>query len=163
MQKILKSFISWQGKIEMGICMFLTLAIVITIAYQIIARFFFNAPIAWMEEAVTIMFILLTLLSAAVATKEKRHIIVDLFPKGEVARILSIVMSILTVVTLVTLLVHISPILKTELRRSTISLPINFPIAFYNSIPLIYCFISICMSISYDVLFERKADQEALV
>ncbi|CCN49631.1 putative TRAP-type C4-dicarboxylate transport system, small permease component [Vibrio nigripulchritudo MADA3029] len=163
MQKFFKSLISWQGKIEMAVCMFLTLAIVATIAYQIIARFFFNAPIAWMEEAVTIMFILLTLLSAAVATKEKRHIIVDLFPKGKIARALSIIMSIITVVTLITLLFHISPIIKTELRRSTISLPINFPIAFYNSVPLIYCFVSICMSITYDVMFERKADQEALV
>ena len=116
-----------------------------------------------MEEVVTILFILLTLLAAAVAAKEKRHILVDLFPKGPVSRVLGVLMSLLTIVTLVVLIAHIGPILKVELRRTTISLPTNFPIAFYNSIPLIYCFCSIILATAYDVIFERKDEQEALV
>ena len=54
-------------------------------------------------------------------------------------------------------------VMKVELRRTTISLPTNFPIAFYNSIPLIYCFCSIILATAYDVIFERKDEQEALV
>jgi TRAP-type C4-dicarboxylate transport system permease small subunit len=159
----MKSTVFRLGKVEMAICMALTTAIVLTILFQIIARYIFNAPVPWMEEAVTIMFILPTLLAAAVATKEKRHIIVDLFPKGPVSPALGLLMSIITVITIVVLLANIGPILKTELRRTTISLPANFPIAFYNSIPLIYCFCSIILSIVYDLLFERKDEQEALV
>lgn len=147
----------------MGLCMVLIAVIVGTISFQIIARYVFNAPVPWMEELVTIFFIQLTLLAAAVATKEKRHILVDLFPTGPVSRALGVLMSILTIVTLVVLMAHIAPILKVEMRRTTISLPTNFPIAFYNSIPLIYCFCSIILATAYDVIFERKDEQEALV
>jgi len=162
MKNLLRSIIYWQGKAEMALCMFFTVSIVLVIAFQIIARYFFNSPVAWMEEVVTIMFILLTLFAAAVATKEKRHILVDIIPRGRLASVLGIFMSILTIITLVIILDSIAPILKTELRRTTISLPFNFPIAYYNSLPLIYCFCSIILSILYDVLFERKADQEAV-
>ncbi len=163
MRQILKTFIRVQGQIEMAICVALTGLIVATILYQIVARYVFNAPVPWMEELVTIFFILLTLFAAAVAAKDKRHILVDLFPRGPVARFLGVVMSLVTVLTLVVLLAHIGPILKVEFRRTTISLPSNFPIAYYNSIPLIYCFCSIILSTLYDVIFEQKEDQEALV
>ena len=163
MQHALKRFIDIQGRIEMGLSMVLLMVIIGTISFQFIARYVFNAPVPWMEEVVTILFILLTLLAAAVAAKEKRHILVDLFPKGPVSRVLGVLMSLLTIVTLVVLIAHIGPILKVELRRTTISLPTNFPIAFYNSIPLIYCFCSIILATAYDVIFERKDEQEALV
>ncbi len=163
MRYALKTFIRLQGQAEMAVCMTLVALIVGTILFQIVARFVFNAPVAWMEEMVTIFFILLTLFAAAIAAKEKRHIVVDLFPRGPVSRFLGVVVSILTVITLIVLLAHIGPILKVEFRRSTISLPNNFPIAYYNSIPLIYCFCSIILSTTYDVIFERKDYQEALV
>ena len=163
MRQALKTFIRLQGQAEMAVCVVLVGLIVSTILFQIIARYVFNAPVPWMEEMVTIFFILLTLLAAAIAAKEKRHILVDLFPRGRVSRFLGVAMSILTVITLIVLLAHIGPILKVEYRRTTISLPYNFPIAYYNSIPLIYCFCSIILSTLYDVIFERKDDQEALV
>ena len=81
MRKALKTFIDIQGRIEMALAMALLMLIVGTILFQIVARYVFNAPVPWMEELVTIMFILLTLLAAAIATKEKRHILVDLFPR----------------------------------------------------------------------------------
>lgn len=163
MRQILKTFIRIQGQAEMAVCVALMGLIVSTIIFQVIARYVFNSPVQWMEEMVTIFFILLTLLAAAIAAKEKRHILVDLFPKGPVSRFLGVVMSLLTVATLIVLLAHIGPILKVEFRRTTISLPQNFPIAYYNSIPLIYSFCSIILSTLYDVIFERKDDQEALV
>ena len=163
MRHALKTIIRIQGQVEMAVCVTLVALIVGTIVFQVIARYVFNAPVPWMEELVTIFFILLTLIAAAIAAKEKRHILVDLFPKGPIARTLGVIMSVLTVVTLGVLLAHIGPILKVEFRRSTISLPQNFPIAYYNSIPLIYCFCSIILSTLYDVIFERKEDKEALV
>lgn len=163
MKNGLKAFIDFQGRVEMFLSMVLIALIVGTILFQIVARYVFNAPVPWMEELVTIYFILLTLLAAAIATKEKRHILVDLFPKGPVARALGVIMSIVTIITLVILIAHIGPVLKVEMRRTTISLPSNFPIAFYNSIPLIYCFCSIILATAYDVIFERKEEQEALV
>lgn len=163
MREALQKIISFQGKVEMAICVTLVGLIVSIIIFQIFARYIFNAPVPWMEELVTIFFILLTFFAAAVAAKEKRHILVDLFPKGPIAKLLGVVMSVITIIVLITLIWHIGPILKTELRRTTISLPENFPIAYYNSFPLIYCFCSIILATLYDVLFERKEDQEALV
>lgn len=163
MRGFLAAFIRWQGKIEMGFCITLIALIVGTITFQIIARYIFNSPVQWMEEMVTIAFILLTMAAAAVAAKDKRHILVDLFPHGRVSRALGVLMSIMTVVILVVILANIGPSLKVELRRTTVSLPKNFPIAFYNSIPIIYCFCSIILSTLYDVIYERKDEQEALV
>ena len=163
MRKALKIFIKLQGQAEMALCIALVGLIVSTIIFQIVARYVFNAPVPWMEELVTIFFILLTLLAAAVAAKEKRHILVDLFPRGPVAQFLGVFMSLVTVVTLIILISNIGPILKVEFRRTTISLPFNFPIAYYNSIPLIYCFCSIILSTLYDVIYERKDEQEALI
>lgn len=163
MKNGIRTFIDIQGRIEMALSMALIALIVGTILFQIVARYVFNAPVPWMEELVTIFFIILTLLAAAIAAKEKRHILVDLFPQGPVSRALGVIMSILTILTLVVLIAHIGPVLKVEMRRTTISLPSNFPIAFYNSIPLIYCFCSIILATAYDVIFERKDAQEALV
>ncbi|SDR48067.1 TRAP transporter small permease subunit [Pseudovibrio sp. Tun.PSC04-5.I4] len=163
MKSFLSTVVTILGKIEMAACMALITLIVSTISFQIILRYVFDSPIAWMEEVVTIAFIILTMLAAAVATKEKRHILVDLFPRGPVARTLGVMMAIVTILTLAAILLNIMPVLTVELRRNTISLPFNFPVAFYNSIPLIYCFSSIILSIVYDVIFERKDEQEALV
>lgn len=163
MQGVLKSVIRWMGKIEMACAMALTVLIVVTITMQIVMRYIFNAPVPWMEESVMIMFIYVTLLAAAVATKEKRHILVDLFPAGRVSRFLGLAMSVLTVATLCLILANMGPIMTVEMRRTTVSLPVNFPIAYYNSIPLAYCFCSIILAILHDVIFERKDDQEALV
>jgi len=41
--------------------------------------------------------------------------------------------------------------------------PRSGPVACCNWIPLIYCFCSIILSTLYDVIFEQKEDQEALV
>ncbi len=163
MQSILKKLITGLGKIEMAVCVMLIGLIVLTIIFQIIARYIFNSPVPWMEEAATIGFIFLTLISASVVAREKRHILVDLFPRGPVSKALGVVMLIITVMTLVAILANIAPIVKVELRRETISLPYNFPIAFYNTIPLVYCFCSIILSSLYDLIYERKDEKEAVV
>ena len=163
MRHALRSFIRVQGQIEMAICMLLVGLIIGTIIYQVVARYVFNAPLAWMEEVVTIFCILLTLFGACVAAKEKRHILVDLFHRGPLARFLGVGMSVRTIAILVVLLTYAAPVLKVQFIRSTISLPVNFPIAYYNILPLIYCFGSIILSTAYDVIFERKDENEALV
>ncbi|MFV0333293.1 MAG: TRAP transporter small permease [Tropicimonas sp.] len=163
MQRILKAVVTWTGRAEMVLTMILLLLIVATISMQIVARYVFSAPVPWMEESVMIMFIYVTLLAASVVAKEKRHIVVDLFPDGPVARGLGVIMSVLTIATLVLILSAIGPIITVEMRRNTVSLPWNFPLAWYNSYPLIYCFCSIILAITYDLIFERKTAQEALV
>lgn len=163
MQRILKAVVTWTGKIEMALTMILLVLIVAVISMQIVARYVFSAPVPWMEESVMIMFIYVTLLAAAVVAKEKRHIVVDLFPEGPVARVLGMIMAVITIITLGLVLNSIGPIVTVELRRNTVSLPWNFPLAYYNSFPLIYCFCSIILAIIYDLFFEHKHRQEALI
>ncbi|MFV0244573.1 MAG: TRAP transporter small permease [Qingshengfaniella sp.] len=163
MQRILKAVVTWTGKIELTLTMILLVLIVATIAMQIVARYIFSAPVPWMEESVMIMFIYVTLLSAAVVAKEKRHIVVDLFPDGRISRALGVIMAVITIITLILILDSIGPIVTVEMRRNTVSLPWNFPLAYYNSYPLIYCFCSIILAIAYDLVFERKTAQEALI
>ncbi len=163
MQQIWKSIVNGMSKFEYFASAILLIIIVATISGQIIARYIFSSPAAWMEEAVMIMFIYLTLLSAAYAAKEKRHIVVDLFPFGRVSKVLGVIMSIGIVVILAVIIYNIPPVYIVEMRRKTVSLPYNFPLAYYNSIPLIYCFFSIIISTLYDLIFEHKETQEALI
>ena len=56
--------------------MFLTLFVVFVV--QITARFVFNKPIAWTDEAAVILYVWIILWSAAVIVPEREHVVFDL-------------------------------------------------------------------------------------
>jgi TRAP-type C4-dicarboxylate transport system permease small subunit len=56
--------------------LFLTLFIVFIV--QITARFFFNQPLPWTDEAAVILYIWVILWSAAVVVPEREHVVFDL-------------------------------------------------------------------------------------
>jgi hypothetical protein len=69
---------SWPQKAAnvIGGGLFLTLFIVFVI--QITARFFFNKPLAWTDEAAVILYVWVILWAAAVVVPEREHVVFDL-------------------------------------------------------------------------------------
>lgn len=69
---------SWPQKAAnvIGGGLFLTLFIVFVI--QITARFFFNKPMAWTDEAAVILYVWVILWAAAVVVPEREHVVFDL-------------------------------------------------------------------------------------
>ena len=69
---------SWHQKAAnaIGGGLFLTLFVVFVI--QITARFFFNKPMAWTDEAAVILYVWVILWAAAVVVPEREHVVFDL-------------------------------------------------------------------------------------
>lgn len=69
---------SWPQKAAnvIGGGLFLTLFVVFVI--QITARFFFNKPLAWTDEAAVILYVWVILWAAAVVVPEREHVVFDL-------------------------------------------------------------------------------------
>jgi TRAP-type C4-dicarboxylate transport system permease small subunit len=69
---------SWPQKAAnlIGGGLFLTLFIVFVI--QITARFLFNKPLAWTDEAAVILYVWVILWAAAVVVPEREHVVFDL-------------------------------------------------------------------------------------
>lgn len=60
----------------LGGSLFLTLFVVFII--QIIARFFFNKPLPWTDEAAVILYVWVILWAAAAVVPEREHVVFDL-------------------------------------------------------------------------------------
>jgi TRAP-type C4-dicarboxylate transport system permease small subunit len=142
----------------MAVCQLLLAAIVAIIFYQVVARYFFNRPLAWMEEFGTYAFIWMVMIGAGVAAKDHRHILVDVFPAGPTARFLGQIMTLIAMGAMAKILWHAAPIVVVEMRSSTVSLPINVERAWVFSIPLIYALCSIMLACLNDLLSGDSAE-----
>lgn len=149
--KLFSRVVAALGRLEMVVCCLLLAAVVTVIFYQVVARYFFNRPLAWMEEFGTYAFIWLVMVAAAVAAKERRHILVDIFPAGQLARRLAQGMTVIASGVIAVILWQAAPIVAVEMRSSTVSLPFNVPRAWVFSIPLIYALCSIMLTFVNDL------------
>ena len=157
---IYRRLIRYLGLIEISIAVSFLAAVITLIFTQVVVRYIFNEPQAWIEELCTYLFIWIVFLGAAVAMKLDRHIRVSSF-EGVIGlktklflRILSLVV---TLVALTLVVIHAQKFVTVEMRSTSIALPINIPRAFFFSIPLIWGCISISIAAIYificDVLY----------
>ena len=65
----------WVGRLAAWI----TLVCVLILTYEVVMRYFFNAPTRWAHLTSTLLFGLLYVLTGAYALKEKSHVGVDVF------------------------------------------------------------------------------------
>jgi TRAP-type C4-dicarboxylate transport system permease small subunit len=76
--KLLDRIIRVGDKLYVTISVLLLMALVITVSAGVISRYFFNAPFVWTEELVTVLFVYISFLGAAVASARHNHVAVDL-------------------------------------------------------------------------------------
>lgn len=152
-----RKFVRCLCLLELGAGAFLLGSVIVLVFFQVVARYGFNEPRAWIEEICTYAFIWLVFLGAGAAMKLNRHIRVASFEENA-GRGMKIFMRVLgafvTVCALVVVAFHAGKFVAVEMRSTSVSLPVNIPRAFFFSVPLIWA----CVSISVSMLYVLACD-----
>lgn len=152
-----RALIRYLGLFEIAVGVSFLGVIIVLIFSQVVARYLFNQPQAWIEELCTYLFIWVVFLGAGAAMKLDRHIRVASFEEhaGDRTKILlRLLGAAVTVIALMTVAWHARKFVGVELRSTSIALPIDIPRAFFFSVPLIWA----CLSISLSALYVLAHD-----
>jgi TRAP-type C4-dicarboxylate transport system permease small subunit len=77
MLSLLRFTDTWLARLEAFVLALLVLAMTGATLAQVIARYAFNEPLIWSEEAARYLFVWVSLLGAALATREGTHYVLD--------------------------------------------------------------------------------------
>jgi len=70
----------WLARLSVAVSVGMFAAMLVALTYQVVARYFFNAPPAWTEEFSLAMFTWIVLLMGSVGVREGFHVLLDLWP-----------------------------------------------------------------------------------
>lgn len=152
------------GQLELGAGCLLLAIIVALISYQIVARSFWNAPLAWAEEAGTALFIWVVFLGASAAAKIDRHITVSSLGPLVGERGTAILVQfgrLATIVAAIWIMVLIMPFVGIESRSSSVSLPIRVPKSWFFSVPLVFCCVSMALGSALSMIRDLAGGRAA--
>lgn len=145
------------GHFEQWAIVLLLVNIVVNITAQVVSRYLLGKPLVWVEEVATYSFIWAVFLGAGLALKYDRHLRIETFI-DRLGTVGSAVFRITGALFVLALLVSLLPILWAaigiEMRRLTIALPIQFPSAWFFSVPLMIGSVSMIVTSFYHVLVE---------
>jgi TRAP-type C4-dicarboxylate transport system permease small subunit len=114
----------WIGAVEKWVIASLVIFLVLFSFLQIILRNFFSTGIIWGDSLLRQIVLWVSLLGAARAAAENKHIQIDLLPKllpAASARVLGIISSLFAVVVSATLLYASITFVQSEMSSSTIA------------------------------------------
>ncbi|WP_159346266.1 TRAP transporter small permease [Roseomonas harenae] len=77
MASLLRLADTWLARLEAFVLALLVLAMTGATLAQVVARYAFNEPLIWSEEAARYLFVWVSLLGAALATREGAHYVLD--------------------------------------------------------------------------------------
>jgi len=140
------------GLLEVGAGIFLLAAVIVLVFSQVVARYLFDRPQAWVEELCAYLFIWTVFLGAGAAMKLDRHIRVSSFEDSAGAGFklfLRLLSFSVTVTALAVVAFYARKFIAVEMRSTSIALPVNIPRAFFFSVPLIWACVSISLSALY--------------
>ena len=137
------------GIVELTLSVILVFFISITIVVGVFFRYVLGSSLIFVEEAVTISFIWITFLGAAVAAKMRRHIVITTLSifKGSRPRIYaSVFCDLFVLIIALTVCVFAVRYIEPQNRSLTVSLPLNFPRGWVFSIPTLVAMASIALT-----------------
>jgi TRAP-type transport system small permease protein len=137
--KSLERLVRALGQVELGLGIFLVLAMVVMIGVQVITRYFFDQPLAWVEELCTYAFIWTVFVGASCALRLNRHIAIEAFQLLLSARAkqwLELFIWLAIGLFLVLVIPQGYKIMQVEARSNSVSLPIDVPRMWFYSVPL---------------------------
>ena len=149
-------------RIEQALGVFLVLAIVAMVGVQVVSRYFFNQPMAWVEELSTYCFIWTVFVGASIALKQDRHIAItalELCLSDAQKRWLKLLIWISVLTFMLIMIPHGYKVMQVEARSNSVSLPVNIPRMWFYSLPLTLACISmlitslmgVCQSFTYAI------------
>ena len=131
MVKILERLIKAGDRLFVSVAVLLLAVLVLAVSAGVVARYFFNSPFDWTEELVTLLFIWISFLGAAVASARHKHVVVD-FLSARITffakSVIGIVSDILTLVFLAMVIIG-SVILLPQMTHGSVAL--NIPRSVY--------------------------------
>ncbi|HEY8614082.1 MAG TPA: TRAP transporter small permease [Roseomonas sp.] len=77
MASLLRFVDTWLARLEAFVLALLVLAMTGATLAQVVSRYVFNEPLIWSEEAARYLFVWVSLLGAALATREGTHYVLD--------------------------------------------------------------------------------------
>jgi TRAP-type C4-dicarboxylate transport system permease small subunit len=160
--KFLSSMIRSMERIEQALGVFLVLAIVAMVGVQVVSRYFFNQPMAWVEELSTYCFIWTVFVGASIALKQDRHIAItalELCLSDAQKRWLKLLIWISVLTFMLIMIPHGYKVMQVEARSNSVSLPVDIPRMWFYSLPLTLACISmlitslmgVCQSFTYAI------------
>ena len=149
-------------RIEQALVVFLVLAIVAMVGVQVVSRYFFNQPMAWVEELSTYCFIWTVFVGASIALKQDRHIAItalELCLSDAQKRWLKLLIWISVLTFMLIMIPHGYKVMQVEARSNSVSLPVDIPRMWFYSLPLTLACISmlitslmgVCQSFTYAI------------
>ena len=145
----LKRILASMGVVELTLSVIFVFFISITIVVGVFFRYVLGSSLVFVEEAVTISFIWITFLGAAVAAKMRRHIVITTLSifRGAKSRIYtSIFCDVFVLLVAITVCVFAIRYIEPQNRSLTVSLPVNFPRGWVFSIPTLIAMASIALT-----------------
>lgn len=144
--KILHTIRKWIDTITMGACIFLFALMVVIGSYQIITRYFFNAPSTFSEELLTYSFTWMSLLASAYVFGKRDHMRMGFIADkihGNPKKVLDVCIELLILVfSLAALVWGGSSIMQLSMQQKTASLGV--PMGYiYTILPI--CGVIICL------------------
>jgi TRAP-type C4-dicarboxylate transport system permease small subunit len=146
--------IAW---IERLLIVVLIAIIVLSITGQVISRYVFGQPIAWVEEVATYSFIWATFIGASLGLKSDRHVKIDTFVGRLPPRAAAIFKALVFAIILALLIAMLPKVwinVQLEMRRMTVALPVMVPIGWFFSVPLFVGLASMALTAAYRLLEE---------
>lgn len=142
--------------VELAVARLCLGAIVTCIFAQVVTRYGFNRPLAWVEELATYCFIWGTFLGASVGLKRGTHLKIETFlgylPVGARGLILSVTQVAIGVFCLLLAVHGVKSMLLFEWRQRTIALPVELPRYLFFSGPLVVASLSMLLTVVHDLL-----------
>jgi TRAP-type C4-dicarboxylate transport system permease small subunit len=162
--KLYKRLLDAVGAVELAVGVFLIAMIVVTITVQVVTRYAFNQPIAWVEELATYSFIWGTFIGASLGLKQDRHIKIETFVgrlAPERAAAVRLCIWVLVAILMVELIRHGFVVMKMEGRSYSIALPVAIPRMWFYSVPLVFGAASMLLTLGYLMLAELQRMRRA--
>jgi TRAP-type C4-dicarboxylate transport system permease small subunit len=165
-----RSGLAWLGKAEIVVTCLLVFFMIAAVTAEVIFRYLLASSLFWVEEAAMIAFIWITFLGAAVATKARRHIVIQTFGSrlhDARAAIAWSALGHLIVLTLAILVaVYSYSYTSIQARTLTVSLPVNVPRSWMFAWPLFFGMCSIALTSFYylmdNLIRFRRSDDSGL-
>lgn len=146
---LLRSSLSFLGRIELVLAVVLVFFITVVIVVGVFFRYVLGSSLIFVEESVTISFIWVTFLGAAVATKLRRHIVIttfSIFAGNKTKEFIGIFSNVFVLIVAIIVAAFATYYIEPQNRSQTVSLPFNFPRGWVFSIPTLVAMVSISLT-----------------
>lgn len=144
------------ARLELGVARVCLATIVVCIFVQVVSRYGFGRPIAWVEELATYCFIWGTFVGASLGLRRGAHLHVQTFLGRLPPRVRGAVQALTRLAIAVFCLLLVVNGLKAawifEWRQRTIALPVELPRYLFFSGPLVLAGASMLLTVVHDLL-----------